>query len=475
MTTAVRPRALRRRAHRLGAVVPPRDHLGDQGVELRRDHVTFGDPGVDPDARAGRRAPERDPAWCRSEPLLGVFGAQPGLDRVPANAGRLADQLAPARDVQLQLDQVDAGRLLGHRVLDLQAGVHLHEQEPARVGLDEELDGACAAVARGGGDPHRGVPDRSLAGLVEHGRRRLLQHLLVAPLHGAVPHADRPRRAVGVGDHLHLNVPGGWHVLLQEHRRVAERGRGFRPCLGQRGLQGGGLAGHPDAPPASACHRLDHDGVTQPGGVPPGLLDRVHDSATPRHDRHVDLLGQPLGRHLVPERADRRAARADEHDPGVLAALGERRVLGDEPPAHPRGVDPGGEHAVDDALLVQVGRLAVAVGGIDERGGAQRDRLVGHPDEPGMGVRVGVHDHRGEPGGLAVPVELGHRVERAHGGLAAVDDGQAVDLAHRGPHRSSTAASSPRRSSGSGPGSAVARYPSTRTTTSPDASRTEQS
>ena len=69
-------------------------------------------------------------------------------------------QLLACRDADLQLDQVDAGDHLGDRVFDLQAGVHLHEEElvwPVRG--DDELDGACAGVVHAAGGVARGGAD----------------------------------------------------------------------------------------------------------------------------------------------------------------------------------------------------------------------------------------------------------------------------------------------------------------------------
>ena len=50
-------------------------------------------------------------------------------------------------DADLRLDQVDAGDHLGHRMLDLDAGVDLDEVEVV-VLIDEELDRAGVGVAR---------------------------------------------------------------------------------------------------------------------------------------------------------------------------------------------------------------------------------------------------------------------------------------------------------------------------------------
>ena len=60
---------------------------------------------------------------------LGVLGVEPGLDRVAALGRRLALEPPAGGDVQLQLDEVEAGGQLGDRVLDLQAGVDLEERE----------------------------------------------------------------------------------------------------------------------------------------------------------------------------------------------------------------------------------------------------------------------------------------------------------------------------------------------------------
>ena len=56
-------------------------------------------------------------------------------------------QRLAAGDAQLPLDQVEPGDHLGHRMLDLQPRVHLHEIEACRPALRDELDRAGADVA----------------------------------------------------------------------------------------------------------------------------------------------------------------------------------------------------------------------------------------------------------------------------------------------------------------------------------------
>ena len=107
--------------------------------------------------------------------------------------GVVVAELLAGGDAEHLADQVDAGDLLGHGVLDLEPGVDLEEGDGAVLG-DEELAGAGADVA--------GLLEDRLGGLVEpldlvlgeERRGRLLDELLVPALQRAVAGRDRPRR-----------------------------------------------------------------------------------------------------------------------------------------------------------------------------------------------------------------------------------------------------------------------------------------
>ncbi len=143
----------------------------------------------------------------------------------PFVAGGCAAQAPAVGDLQLQAHEVEPGRALGDRMLDLQSGVHLEEEEASGF-VRQELDGARTFVA-----DRAGRRDRRLEQPLAHAgrpldqwRRRLLDHLLVPPLDRALALADRPHGAVLVGHDLHLDVPAGLQVRLAEDGRVAERG-----------------------------------------------------------------------------------------------------------------------------------------------------------------------------------------------------------------------------------------------------------
>jgi hypothetical protein len=89
-------------------------------------------------------------------------------------------------DVDLRLDDVDAGDLLGHRVLDLDARIDLDEVEGAGVGIHQDTR-PCPRRHSSVALAIFSEYSRALrAGPREIGRRRALHDLLVAPLDRAV-------------------------------------------------------------------------------------------------------------------------------------------------------------------------------------------------------------------------------------------------------------------------------------------------
>ena len=139
--------------------------------------------------------------------------------------------------MQLQLEQVQSGGRLGDRMLDLQAGVDLHERKQLLVWLVEELDCRRAAVTGPEGEPHRRLAEQALLVGGKGRAARLLDDLLVSPLDAAVADADRPGRALAVGDQLHLDVARRFDQLLEKDGVVPEGVARLRAGTAQRLLQ----------------------------------------------------------------------------------------------------------------------------------------------------------------------------------------------------------------------------------------------
>ena len=85
-----------------------------------------------------------------TKPLAGILGIDAALDRpsVLREILLLERQRRSRRDLDLRLDQIEARDQLGHRMLDLDAGVHFEEVEVA-LGVDQEFDRAGVGVVDG--------------------------------------------------------------------------------------------------------------------------------------------------------------------------------------------------------------------------------------------------------------------------------------------------------------------------------------
>ena len=201
----------------------------------------------------------RDRAGRRQEAAAGVLAVDAELDGVRVRLGVGVVERLAVGDAELLAHEVDAGDLLGDRVLDLEAGVDLEEADVA-VRADEELAGAGADVA-GRAQDRLGRADQ--LGVLLLGDERgggLLDELLVAALQRAVAGRDDDDVAVLVGQALGLDVARLVEEALDEALAAPER----RDGLAHRGLeQVGDLldgAGDLQAAAAAAVGRLDGDG-----------------------------------------------------------------------------------------------------------------------------------------------------------------------------------------------------------------------
>ena len=181
----------------------PGDHLGEHRVVVRGDLAARLEPGVHAQAGAVEQVelagdtrdlePRQDTALRL--PVVGrVLGVQAHLDRVPVG---LADHPQVEGTAlghgELRLDQVDAVHQLGDRVLDLEAGVHLQEEEALGLRVVQELDRPRAAVVDGGRRGSRRFVQRR-AGLRRRGWARVPPR---RPSGGVAGSSSRARRGRG--------------------------------------------------------------------------------------------------------------------------------------------------------------------------------------------------------------------------------------------------------------------------------------
>ena len=132
------------------------------------------------------------------------------------------------------MHQVKSAGQLSHRMFNLQPCVHFEEIE-IRVLINQEFD--RSGVAIGG---CFGYTDRDVAHLTAHCRAndwrwRLLQHLLVTPLDGALAFSEINRVAMFVGQNLHFNMTRIDERLLDVDFAISECSPGFALCCFQCG------------------------------------------------------------------------------------------------------------------------------------------------------------------------------------------------------------------------------------------------
>ena len=364
----------------------PDDELGEQRVVEQADLVARFDPAVPAHPGAARGAQVLDPAGGGQEPVGGILAGDPALHgpapRVEPARGH-AHRL-PGGDPELLPHQIHAVDQLGHRVLDLDPGVHLEEVEAAVRG-EEELAGAGAEVAHclGRGDGSRAHPLADLRR--DRDRGRLLHQLLVPALDRALALAQ-VHGALPVGEHLDLHVAGRENELFQVHAGIAEGLPRLRRGGLQRRLQLLGLVHHPHALASAAGRRLHQHGVAELPRQRERRAQVAHRLLPARHDRNVGLPHPPPGLGLVAHGPDGGGGRADEDETGVHHRLGERRALGQEAVAGVHRVGTGALSRLEQSLDHEIA--------LARRGRSDRHREIGGADVRRGPVGCGVDGDR---------------------------------------------------------------------------------
>ena len=125
-------------------------------------------------------------------------------------------------DKDLRSNKVDARHTFRHRVLHLDARIHLDEEPVVLIHVIEKLDGARIVVADALGEFYGGFT-KFLADLrIEvHGWRHF-DDFLIAPLHRAIALVKVDDIALLVSENLHFNVLGAGNVAFQKNSGVTK-------------------------------------------------------------------------------------------------------------------------------------------------------------------------------------------------------------------------------------------------------------
>ena len=209
-----------------GARLSMHDQLADEQIVVGRNRVALIDRGIDANTEASRRVVVQDFPGRRTESDR-IFCIDAAFDGVAVkfHVALLDGEVGSSGNADLLENQVNVGDHLGHRMLDLNACVHLNEVEFAV--LIQEFDGADTEIldlAHCLGDR---LADRLARAGIERGRGAFLPDLLVTPLQGAVALAEMDGISMAVTEHLNLDVAGALEIFLDIDCVIAERGLGL--------------------------------------------------------------------------------------------------------------------------------------------------------------------------------------------------------------------------------------------------------
>ena len=238
------------------------DQLGEQRVVVGGDLVAHARGGVDAHARPVGQIEHGEAAGGGAAGAVRRhrLGIDAKLHRAAAGGvgrrQRLVLQPAAQRQPELEGDQIEARHRLGHRVLDLQARVHLQEMEA--LALDQELHRADAAIVDMGADAPRGLeqPVAQLGGKAACGGK--LDQLLALALEAALPVAEDRHGARSVARDLDLDMARALDQRFGIEPPVAECRLRLRAAAGERLCGLAGVADDADPAAAAAGDGLEH-------------------------------------------------------------------------------------------------------------------------------------------------------------------------------------------------------------------------
>src|SRR6185503_10528784 len=130
-------------------------------------------------------------------------------------------QITSRGDFDLRLDEIDADDPLGHRMLDLQTGIHFEKVEVLLL-IEQKLQRSRADVADRAGALNGDPADAPARAIVHSGRRRFFENLLMAPLNRALAIVEMNDVAVIVGENLNFHVARPLDEFLDIKPGIAE-------------------------------------------------------------------------------------------------------------------------------------------------------------------------------------------------------------------------------------------------------------
>ena len=259
-------------------------------------------------------------------------------------------------DTQLPFNKIKPRDGLGHRMLHLQARVHLHkiESHAASALLNNELHCAGADVMHRARSRHRRIAHLLPHGIGHAGCGRFFQHFLMPALNRAITLEQMHVVSMRVAKDLNLNVTRTLRVFLNQHRIVTKTVDGFALARGQCSGKVFGFIDRAHTFAAAAGTGFDEHRVTDSIGF---ALQKLRVLITPMvagHQRHAGFFHEPLGLGFQAHGLDGRRWRAYENQTRISTGLRKLFVFAQKSIARMNRVSALGLSCSDDALPTQI-------------------------------------------------------------------------------------------------------------------------
>ena len=392
----------------MGAIAAEHDQFGEHRIVIHAHLAAGRYAGVDANTRSLRRLPARDAAGRRQQVIGGIFGINACFNGPAARTNvHLRDRKRFAVcDAQLPLHQIDAIDQFGHRMLDLQARVHLEEVVLA-VAVEHELAGTRVHIADRGRGAYGSRAHLSAQFRREGNRWGFLDDLLMTTLDRTFAFTQMNRRPVRVGKNLKFDVSRIEQIAFQEHGVVAERRQRFAFGCGERLVKGLERVDDPHPAPAAAGAGFNEQRKTNRRSFLAQARGRLILAVVAGHGRHVRRAHAMFGIDLAAHCGHRIRRRANEDQPGIDAGLRKGRAFGEKAIAGMHCVGLHVDRCRDHGVNVEI-----RFGG---RSGTDAARVVHELQVVGAGIGLRIDPKRSD-------IHLARRARDPHGDLTAVRD-----------------------------------------------------
>ena len=359
------------------------DDFGDHRIVVRRDGIPGIGMGVDSYATAAGRIVQLDLSGTGHEIVGWVFRVDAAFDGVVScdSIDEMLGKMLTRGHLNLLFDKIASIDFLGDRMLDLDAGVHLHEIEMTVI-VHEKLDRARIRVSNVLRQfDRRGAHSSAQFGRHERGGT-LLDDLLIAALDRTIAFPEMNDAAMFVCENLKFNMVRVDDKLFNIDGGIVEglirfEARGM-VALHEAPFVTGDA--HPAAP--AAGDRLDHDGKADFSSDLDGFFLAVDGSIAAWRNRHSGLASALAGGILVAHESNGAGGRTYELNVAARAHFREMPVFREESVARMNCVDVGNLRGADDAINLEI---ALRAGGRPNANGFIR-KLDMEAFQVGLGI-----------------------------------------------------------------------------------------